>query len=391
MGTPDSTTRRAKFEALAQEMRGVFEEGEPAVLRGHAGLFEVQEVFDWIRVAHPPVKEKQSAKKIDALKTVWGLQPPSEADRSGGDPGRLAEMFTGISQLLDACPFLPTAEHRDFQSWVDQTKSALDGPFGMQAPGLECASWDAFDRLQTLLGPTLELTGPRSYRINAFLGDYRRTPFGFHIDPHHEGVFQYVVHGARKAFFWEGLLLQEHDAAWVGCPSTKPFKSPEVSFELVPGDIVFWPGTHVHGFEASGPSMALSLVIDKTSPRLRPEVVSELEVRTACGAAALPAIAPVVEFGLDDRLCRRSRTPIAYERHDDDLIIGVCGRTVDWPDRASATSVVALLEDLNQRLSVGESMPAGVLCEAHASPCFSTEDMLETFAMLASFGFLGHG
>ena len=46
------------------------------------------------------------------------------------------------------------------------------------APGIECANWDAMERLRTLLEPTLALTD-RAPTDNVFAGDYRRTPLDF--------------------------------------------------------------------------------------------------------------------------------------------------------------------------------------------------------------------
>jgi hypothetical protein len=151
------------------------------------------------------------------------------------------------------------------------------------------------------------------------------TPFGFHVDPHQEAVFQYVVHGQRTAMFWEGLTLIDEDARWVEDANglATPRKQAELRFELEPGDIVFWPGTHVHGFLPTGPSMALSMVVDRASPRSRGEVVAALEIQSMAGKAALPVPDEHAFVSRDATVQRRVGSRIVYERWEDQLIIGV--------------------------------------------------------------------
>jgi hypothetical protein len=347
-------------------------------------MFDPAEVFAWIVRAHPPAREKVSRQKLRALKQGWGLDV--EPERSiGPDPGRPAEVYRDGAALLDPTPFLPTAAHASFEAWVAETREVL-GDFGLQAPGLECASFDAFDRLQAVLAPVLRLTGPRTYRLNAFAGDYRRTPFGFHVDPHQEGVFQVVLAGHRTASFWEGLVLGDDDATWVEDANGRatPRRPPDHTFELAPGDVVFWPGTHVHGMEAAGPSMALSIVVDRASPRERADVVVALEVATMGGRAARPDVDPHAEVDPGATLTRRSAFAIAYERHDDDLVVGVCGRVFDWPHRSSIPAAMRLFDHLN----AVDTATVKAVVAACADETLGADDVRETLAMLVGMGFL---
>ncbi len=364
-------------------MYEVFEIGEPAVLRGLGPLFELDEVFAWIKRAHPPIGS--AGAKVAALKRSWGLDVETP-EAEGPDPGRPAEIYRDGAMILEPAPFLPGPEDHNFEAWVAKTHAALGGPFGMQAPGIECADFEALDRLQVLLGPTLAETGPRSYRYNAFVGDYPRTPFGFHVDPHQEAVFQYVIAGSRRAHFWQGLTLQRRDEAWVEDANglVKPRTAPEHSFELEPGDLVFWPGTHVHGFEPNGPSMALSMVIDLGAPRERAEVVRALVVETVRGATALPAAddAGPVEMGMT--LVRRPGARLAHARWEDSLIIAVRGRTFDWPDRSSMEAARKLLDDL---AAIEGSVKVDAVVERHARGPLMAPEILEFLTALVSLGF----
>jgi len=368
-------------------MREVFELGDPAVLRGLGPLFEVAEVFAWIKRAHPQAKADSARDKIIAVKRAWGLDVDDPLPDEGPDPGRPAEIYRAGAMILEPAPFLPGPAHDEFETWIRETHAALGGPFGMQAPGIECASLDALARLQALLGPILAETGPRSYRYNAFVGDYARTPFGYHVDPHQEAVFQYLVTGRRVAHFWQGLTLQtERDAAWVEDANglVEPAIPPDHSFELEPGDLVFWPGTHVHGFESSGPSMGLSMVIDRAAPQPRTEVVRALEIATMGGTAALPPVEALdrpVEPGMT--LVRRAGLRLAHARWEDALIIAVCGRSFDWPERSSAAAASALIDALDQ---LDGAVEVDAIVERHAHGPLAAVDVLEVLTVLVTLG-----
>lgn len=365
-------------------MRTVFDEGVPDVIRQGGRVFQAAEVFDWVKQVHNPQRANVARDKLIALKTGWGLSPSEGFDPSGPEPGRSAEIYREGGALLAPAPFLPSSDDT-FDSWVERTRASLGGAFGMQAPCIECASWDAMERLRCLLAPILAVTGPRSYRYNVFAGDYRLTPFGYHVDPHQEAVFQVVLSGRRRGLFWEGLALSEHeDSAWVEDASRKPGRPPEVSLELEPGDICFWPGTQVHAFETGGPSLALSIVIDRASVRHRHEVESGLAVASMQGAAALPPLLDAAPVMPEHSLRRRPGMRLAHECYEDTLILGVCGRTVDWPDRLSIPAALALLE----HLSTQEQIVAGDVARRYATAELDPQDILATLSMLVGFGYL---
>ena len=367
-------------------MRAVFDAGDPDVIRQAGPVFGAAEVFDWIKRVHSPAGADMARQKLIALKKSWGLAPPEDAEPSAPQPTRPAEVYRTGGTLLDPGPFLPASDDT-FESWIARTREALGGEFGIQAPCIECASWDAMERLRSLLAPILSVTGPRSYRYNAFAGDYRLTPFGYHVDPHQEAVFQVVLSGRRRGLFWEGLALSEvDDAAWVDNSNRLPAteRPPDVTFDLEPGDIVFWPGTQVHGFQADGPSLALSIVVDRASVRHRHEVVSGLQVASMQGAAALPPIANAAPVKPGDKLRRRTAMRLAYERFDDTLILGICGRTLDWPDRNSIPAAIATLDHIASK----QELEAGEVARTCATEDLDEAQILDTLTTLVSFGYL---
>jgi len=383
---PNKQPPRELLDRTASRMRELFDDGSPGVIRAVGPVFTPEQVFEWIKQAHPRANANTSRDKIIALKQSWGLSPPTPPDRAQADPGRSAEIFRSGALILDPTPFLPNPADT-FNAWIERARALLGGEFGMQAPGIECASWDAFERLQALLAPVLALTGPRSHRFNAFLGDYRVTPFRFHVDPHHECVFQYVLTGRRRGLFWDGLTLSEdRDAAWVEDTNAlhTPRREPDTIIDLEPGDLVFWPGTHVHGFEVDGPSLALSIVVDRASPRQKQDVVAGLEIATIAGRAALPAIDEDAAVNPDHELIRRSPFGLAYERFDDTLIVGVCGRTIEWPDPGSVAVAMGLFDQLRS----SERAVARDLIHAHACARLPADDVIGVLSMLVGLGYL---
>jgi hypothetical protein len=102
------------------------------------------------------------------------------------------------------------------------------------------------------------------------------------------------------------------------------------------------------------------------------------------GKAALPLPDEHAFVARDATLLRRVGASIAYERWEDQLIIGVCGRTFEWPDRASIPAAVGLFErlDASERVSVAE------LLTSCTDPTLVEVDVLEVLTMLVSLGCL---
>jgi hypothetical protein len=364
----------------------MFDEGEPDVIRQAGSVFDTAEVLEWVKRVHTPAKANFKREKLIELKVSWGLAPASGIDHGVPQPGRPAEIYRSGGSLLDPAPYLPVGDE-SFEAWVERAGEALGGAFGLQAPCIECASWDALERLRTLLAPILAITGPRSFRYNVFAGDYRRTPFGYHVDPHQEAVFQVVLRGRRRARFWEGLALSEdQDDAWLEDSNRlqEPGREPDAVFDLEPGDIVFWPGTQVHGMDVDGPSLALSIVIDRASPRRRDDVASGLQIASMQGVAAVPPVVDAPPVTAEHNLRRRSAMRLAYERHDDTLILGVCGRTLDWPDRNSIPDAIELLD----HLATQQEVQAGEVARRYAGEALEEQDILTTLTMLVELGYL---
>ncbi len=334
--------------------------------------------------AHAPVLEEELGGD-DEGKRDRQTHGPHQGDGSPTENDDDDGFEEGEEIEDDEHPAEDSSAHQSFEDWVDQTRERLGPDFGAMAPNLECASWEALEHLQALLTPVLSRTGPRSFRYNAFLGDYRRTPFGYHLDPHQECVFQFVLHGTRTGRFWDGLILGDEDAAWIEDPNhrTKAPRRPDLEVELSPGDVVFWPGTHLHGFDTQGPSLALSLVIDRTSPQPRDQVVSSLQLATLGGQAALPPVDEAARLDPSAPLRRRPDARLRFECHDDDLVVCVCGRTFVWPDRASQGDAMDLLRALQH---TDGAIPDD-LTRTFSSKALERDDILGLLSTLGELGY----
>ena len=128
--------------------------------------------------------------------------------------------------------------------------------------------------------------------------------------------------------------------------------------------------------------MAVSMVIDRASPRTREAVVSTLETATAGGRCALPPTDDGALVTRGQTLVRASAYPLACERFDDALVVGVCGRTFDWPDPDSITAAVRLIAELNARSVV----VVDDLLEALREDALHAETICEALAIFVALG-----
>ena len=83
---------------------------------------------------------------------------------------------------------------------------------------------------------------------DAFIGNYKTTPFGIHKDPLHNLMF--MAQGTRSMSFWlDAPDGASHDA------------SAKQAFEVRPGDLLYWPPQYWHMGENSR-DVAISINVD---------------------------------------------------------------------------------------------------------------------------------
>ena len=89
----------------------------------------------------------------------------------------------------------------------------------------------------------------RFSEMGLYLGNYRKTPFGVHVDSC--GVFSFPVAGTKKFRLWPEGYGQKNPALDRAFKYDK-FKKDSVVLEASPGDMVYWPSSAWHIAESDG-------------------------------------------------------------------------------------------------------------------------------------------
>ena len=104
----------------------------------------------------------------------------------------------------------------------------------------------------------------RFSEMGLYLGNYRKTPFGVHVD--RCGVFSFPVAGIKKFRLWTSEYVQKNpdlDRAF----EYGKFKKDSQLMEAGPGDMTYWPSSAWHIAESDGAFSAtwsLGVWVDKT-------------------------------------------------------------------------------------------------------------------------------
>jgi ribosomal protein L16 Arg81 hydroxylase len=116
----------------------------------------------------------------------------------------------------------------------------------------------------------------RFAEIGLYLGNYKKTPFGVHVDGC--GVFSIPVIGTKTFRLWAPNFVEKH-------PSLKEshryssFKKNSTLLSAVPGDIVYWPSPYWHVAESEGEFSAtwsLGVWVDKPLAKIISETLEPL-------------------------------------------------------------------------------------------------------------------
>ncbi len=96
-----------------------------------------------------------------------------------------------------------------------------------------------------------EFTGipNRFSEMGLYLGNYKRTPFGVHIDPC--SVFSIPVVGRKTFRLWDPAFVAKHPELKEAF-SYEEFKKNSVVLSASPGDLAYWPSTYWHIAESDG-------------------------------------------------------------------------------------------------------------------------------------------
>jgi hypothetical protein len=307
-------------------------------------------------------------------------------------------------------------------------------------PYLHNVSWEVYRRFLEVIGPMLAEVGLRAARFTCFFGNYRRTPFGAHIDHHHLHVFQYVVHGDRRLHVWDAKQLlselgEDRFLDVIEDPLSHAGALPAVEpIEARPGDLLYWPGDRMHMVEANEPSLGVSIVFECEPWRLenvlrrklskllnRPRareltqrrtplqiataqlarVVRDLAGDAAAGRLllhilgdqtgrlfdAVPALRESAPVAPTDALASRlhPQFPIRWIVHRSRVLFAANGHAASWDDEAGRRGVVRLLSFLNEAASF---RVADLIASRRTVGGLSPEDVCTLLSFFVSAGAL---
>ena len=89
----------------------------------------------------------------------------------------------------------------------------------------------------------------RFSELGLYLGNYRKTPFGVHVDGC--GVFSFPVVGQKKFRLWTSAFVKKNPKL-NRADHYSQFKKNSVVFNAKPGDMTYWPSSAWHIAESDG-------------------------------------------------------------------------------------------------------------------------------------------
>lgn len=116
----------------------------------------------------------------------------------------------------------------------------------------------------------------RFSEMGLYLGNYRKTPFGVHVD--NCGVFSFPVVGVKKFRLWTSAFVKnnpELDRAF----DYQKYKKKSQIISIRPGDMSYWPSSAWHIAESDGSFSAtwsLGVWVDKTHQQIVSENLNTL-------------------------------------------------------------------------------------------------------------------
>jgi len=116
----------------------------------------------------------------------------------------------------------------------------------------------------------------RFTEIGLYLGNYKKTPFGVHVD--NCGVFSFPVTGVKKFRLWTSEFVQKHPSLNRAFNYAKYNKFSEV-IKIEPGDMSYWPSSAWHIAESTGEFSAtwsLGIWVDQKHEQSFSKTLNEL-------------------------------------------------------------------------------------------------------------------
>jgi hypothetical protein len=143
----------------------------------------------------------------------------------------------------------------DDESFIGYNRRMVERS-GFKDYALIIADWHQFDRslwerILDSLQVLTDMVGISRSRMDTqvFLGTYKITPFGVHVDP--TSAFHFPVIGRKIMRFWEGSFAAKTPALQ-RTHNYERFLADSVLINASPGEVIYWPSDHWHVGESDG-------------------------------------------------------------------------------------------------------------------------------------------
>jgi ribosomal protein L16 Arg81 hydroxylase len=155
-----------------------------------------------------------------------------------------------LQAFADALHLLPTEKDGSLEGY-HRRMGALFPDYCLVCDELLQVSLEKWDVLGTFMQGLYEHVGipNRFSEIGLYLGNYRQTPFGVHVDPC--GVISLPVVGTKRFRLWTPDVIKKH-------PELKyvheydRYKKYSKLMVAKPGDVTYWPSSYWHIAESDG-------------------------------------------------------------------------------------------------------------------------------------------
>jgi hypothetical protein len=143
-------------------------------------------------------------------------------------------------------PYVPIATDRNFEGYDHRIRRAIsDGEYMLRVASPHKQNFAFWQRTRSWLRPLLSRVGVPNNMINTgvFLGRYRRTPFGAHID--YQSAITFPVIGTKVFLAWPDDFVRAHPKL-MGAMDFDSFREQGVELIADPGGVMYWPHTEWH-------------------------------------------------------------------------------------------------------------------------------------------------
>jgi len=223
------------------------------------------ETFCDLHLEKSPVVLKQPFASPFALSSdvFNGLVNASEQYREGTRIPPVRFYIEHAWQQAEIGKLLPHRDDSSISGFVERITRDLQGRhFGLIVNDYHSQDEVTWCKLRRFLLGLYEIVGmpPNQCEVGVFFGNYDKTPFGLHKDPH--SVFTFIVEGRKRILAWPDEVFRGrpkmHDTL-----EYEQFRDQAIVLDGEPGDVIYWPSSHWHVAESTGGiSLTISFSID---------------------------------------------------------------------------------------------------------------------------------